>query len=100
MKHLAKSPLQLQRTSVQRVGAIFCALLLFVTYGFAQAPLAEQVPPPPDQPPALAPAPPDRLLPPEALNNLVAPVALYPDNLLGQVLAASTYPLEVAEAGQ
>jgi hypothetical protein len=34
------------------------------------------------------------------LEDLVAPVALYPDPLLGQVLAASTYPLEVAQAQQ
>jgi len=40
------------------------------------------------------------LMPPEQLDNLVAPVALYPDPLLGQVLAASTYPLEVVEANQ
>lgn len=32
------------------------------------------------------------------LTNLVAPVALYPDGLLGQVLVASTYPDEVVEA--
>src|SRR5262245_62429190 len=32
------------------------------------------------------------------LEGLVAPVALYPDDLLGQVLAASTYPLETVEA--
>jgi hypothetical protein len=37
---------------------------------------------------------------PQQLDNLVAPVALYPDPLLGQVLAASTYPLEIAEAQQ
>jgi hypothetical protein len=40
------------------------------------------------------------LLSPEQLANLVAPIALYPDPLLGQVLAASTYPLELVEAGQ
>ena len=40
------------------------------------------------------------LLSPDQLNNLVAPVALYPDALLGQVLAASTYPLEIVEAQQ
>jgi hypothetical protein len=32
------------------------------------------------------------------LDALVAPVALYPDQLLAKVLIASTYPLEVAEA--
>jgi hypothetical protein len=40
------------------------------------------------------------LLTPDQLDNLVAPVALYPDQLLGQVLAASTYPLEIVEAQQ
>jgi hypothetical protein len=34
----------------------------------------------------------------EQLDNLVAPIALYPDPLLSQVLVASTYPLEVVEA--
>lgn len=32
------------------------------------------------------------------LSALVAPIALYPDALVSQVLMASTYPLEVAEA--
>jgi Protein of unknown function (DUF3300) len=34
------------------------------------------------------------------LDNLVAPIALYPDPLLSQVLAAATYPLEIVEAQQ
>lgn len=34
----------------------------------------------------------------EQLDQLVAPVALYPDPLLMQILMASTYPLEVVEA--
>jgi hypothetical protein len=34
------------------------------------------------------------------LDNLVAPIALYPDPLLSQMLVASTYPLEVVEAHQ
>jgi hypothetical protein len=37
---------------------------------------------------------------PEQLDNLVAPIALYPDQLLSEVLAAATYPLEVVEAQQ
>ena len=36
----------------------------------------------------------------DQLANLVAPVALYPDSLLSQVLVAATYPLEIVEAGQ
>ena len=32
------------------------------------------------------------------LQSLIAPIALYPDALLSQMLIASTYPLEIAEA--
>jgi hypothetical protein len=34
------------------------------------------------------------------LDSLVAPIALYPDPLLAQVLAASTYPLEIIQLQQ
>jgi hypothetical protein len=34
------------------------------------------------------------------LDSLVAPIALYPDPLLAQVLAASTYPLEIIQLEQ
>ena len=36
----------------------------------------------------------------EELDELVAPVALYPDALLAQVLVAATFPLQVGEADQ
>ncbi|MDR0250737.1 MAG: DUF3300 domain-containing protein [Burkholderiales bacterium] len=36
----------------------------------------------------------------EALDNLLAPIALYPDVLLAQVLMAATYPWEVIEAAR
>ncbi|MGH8713105.1 MAG: DUF3300 domain-containing protein [Casimicrobiaceae bacterium] len=39
-------------------------------------------------------------LPQEQLDALLAPIALYPDDLLSQVLIASTYPLEVIEAAR
>jgi hypothetical protein len=45
------------------------------------------------QPPA-----PARSFAPEELEQLAAPIALYPDPLLAQVLMASTYPLEVVLA--
>jgi len=35
---------------------------------------------------------------PAELQQLVAPIALYPDSLIAQVLAASTYPADVVEA--
>src|SRR5262249_8543537 len=34
------------------------------------------------------------------LEQLVAPIALYPDSLISQILMASTYPLEVIEAAR
>jgi Protein of unknown function (DUF3300) len=36
----------------------------------------------------------------EQLEQLVAPIALYPDALLAQILAASTYPAQIAAADQ
>jgi hypothetical protein len=40
----------------------------------------------------------DKLLKPEQLDALVAPIALYPDTLLSLVLMASSYPLEIVQA--
>jgi hypothetical protein len=37
---------------------------------------------------------------PEEVEALVAPVALYPDSVLAQVLMASTYPLEIVHAAR
>ena len=37
---------------------------------------------------------------PGELEALVAPIALYPDQLLAKVLIASTYPLEIVEAAR
>ncbi|HUB47473.1 MAG TPA: DUF3300 domain-containing protein [Acetobacteraceae bacterium] len=45
--------------------------------------------------PAAASVPPEN---PADLQQLVAPIALYPDPLLAQILAASTYPAEIVEA--
>src|SRR3989440_6587931 len=39
-------------------------------------------------------------IPNDQLDSLVAPIALYPDQLLAQILAASTYPLEVIQLEQ
>src|SRR5580704_6837326 len=39
-------------------------------------------------------------IPSDQLDSLVAPIALYPDPLLSQVLVASTYPLEVIQLQQ
>lgn len=69
----------------RRAGAIFGGvLMIWPTFAMAQTPEA----------------PPVELMTANQLENLAAPVALYPDGLLGQILAASTYPLEVVEAQQ
>ena len=54
-------------------------------------------PPPPAESEDSAPPPP---LSPDQLEQLAAPVALYPDTLLAQILTASTYPAQVAVADQ
>ena len=36
----------------------------------------------------------------QQLDQLLAPIALYPDSLLVQILMASTYPLEVVMAAR
>lgn len=79
--------------------AILCVMIL---PGAGTAALAQQPVPSYDAPPYSPPPSPDQapLLSPAQLDNLVAPIALYPDPLLGQVLAASTYPLEIVEAQQ
>jgi Protein of unknown function (DUF3300) len=51
-------------------------------------------------PPADGAPPAEQRLSEPQLDDLVAPIALYPDNLLSQILVASTYPLEVVEAQQ
>ena len=50
------------------------------------------------KPPQGAPAPTYAQQSPEQLQQLVAPIALYPDSLVAQILAASTFPEEVVEA--
>jgi uncharacterized membrane protein YgcG len=71
-------------------------LLALSTAAFMPLPAAAQVPPPD----AAASGPPPAPLPQDKLDALLAPIALYPDQLLGQVLMASTYPLEVVEAAR
>ena len=57
--------------------------------------------PPPPPPPAMGPNQPlYTSLPPEQLHKLVAPIALYPDSLVAQILAASAYPTQIVEANR
>ncbi len=50
--------------------------------------------------PAGTTAPAAEKLPPDQLDSLVAPIALYPDPLLAQTLVAATYPLEMIQLQQ
>ena len=75
---------------------ILCLALLGMTLMAWQAPLLaagpdEQAPPPASQPSS---AP----LTPAQLQQLEAPIALYPDSLVAQILAASEYPTQIVEA--
>jgi hypothetical protein len=49
-------------------------------------------------PPQAQQAPPYAQQGPEQLQQLVAPIALYPDSLVAQILAASTFPEQIVEA--
>jgi hypothetical protein len=55
--------------------------------------LAQEPPPPQDQ------APPPSF-PPDQLDKLVSRIALYPDPLLAQILAAATYPNDIPDAAK
>jgi hypothetical protein len=59
---------------------VFASLLLLAVPMFAQEP-----------PPAYS---------PEQLDDLVARIALYPDPLLSQILAASTFPDQIPDAAR
>jgi hypothetical protein len=77
-----------------RQGALMTALMLAFVPVFGQ---------PPDTAPAPATAaanPAAKTFSQQDLDQLLAPIALYPDALLAQVLMASTYPLEVVEAAR
>ncbi|MBB1519393.1 DUF3300 domain-containing protein [Aquipseudomonas guryensis] len=59
---------------------------------------ASGVSPPPAAAPATAAATANAIFTPEQLDQMLAPLALYPDALLAQVLMAATYPGDVADA--
>ncbi len=74
-------------TSVMRsIIAAFVLTVMSIAIVHAQTPAA----------PASAQS--EQLLKAEQLDQLVAPIALYPDALLAEILMASTYPLEVVQA--
>jgi hypothetical protein len=84
--------------TIRLVAASFALVLaaeLFPAASFAQAPLPQA---PPQAPPEQAQAPP--YYPPQELDRLVSPIALYPDPLLAQILTASTFYNDIPDAAQ
>jgi Protein of unknown function (DUF3300) len=73
-----------------------CLVLLLAT--LPQGVLAYQGAPTQTSQAPPAQAPPYAQQSPEQLQQLVAPIALYPDSLVAQILAASTFPEQVVEA--
>jgi len=96
--------------TVRKVGPRILVSVLSLALLFASCPQSlsaqdqqdqdAQAPPPQDTqaPEQNVQAPPYAQQTPEQLQRLVAPIALYPDSLVAQVLAASTFPEEVVEA--
>ncbi len=73
------------------IATITCASLLLAAAPFARAALSSST----------SALPQDAVqIPADQLDALVAPIALYPDNLLSQTLVASTYPLEIIQLQQ
>jgi hypothetical protein len=85
------------KTTRDIIGARSCILALAVLLAgppaWAQQDLS--VPPPLPAAPAAA-----KTLTQQDLDQILAPIALYPDALLAQIFMASTYPLEIVEAAR
>jgi hypothetical protein len=75
---------------------VLLAFLLLVGWTTDAARAQDQPPPPPPQQQASPPP----SYPPDQLDKLVSRVALYPDPLLAQVLAAATFPDQIADAAK
>ncbi|MDE1974320.1 MAG: DUF3300 domain-containing protein [Hyphomicrobiales bacterium] len=85
----------------------FCAIATSGALVLAGIPaMAQDQLPPPGQPPSPSPTQQTAVQPAQQplgqgrLEKLLAPIALYPDDLVAQILTASTYPIEVVEAGR
>src|SRR5215469_4834869 len=82
--------LERKGSALRSLLAVLCAIVLLPgnTLADLSSPTSTLAPPPQNQTAAI---------PADQLDSLVAPIALYPDPLLAQVLAASTYPLELVQ---
>jgi len=85
-------------TAFRRI--FLCTAALTLAFGLAAVPARAQDATAPTQVQTPSQTPSGQKLSEGQLEQLVAPIALYPDPLLTQVLMASTYPLEVVEAAR
>jgi len=85
------------RARIDKRNLAFLLLLALLFATWPQNLWADQIPQSPAQG---AQAPPHAQQTPEQLQRVVAPIALYPDSLVAQVLAASTFPEQVVEANR
>jgi hypothetical protein len=84
--------------SIPQMGKRILVWLVSIAFVFGSGPqsvLARQDAPAPAQG---AQGPPYQQHTPEELQRMVAPIALYPDSLVAQILAAATFPEQVVEA--
>ncbi len=93
------------RKLAQNCAAILCATLLAPGDVLLAAQSTQQKPDSPVPKQGAGDKPPEQQgatvqITPDQLDSLVAPIALYPDPMLAQVLAASTYPLELVQLQQ
>jgi uncharacterized membrane protein YgcG len=82
----------------QILSLLMSMLLLLATWPPGAVAYQEAQGEPQAQPTQAPPPPPYAQQTAEQLQQLVAPIALYPDSLVAQILAASTYPDQVVEA--
>lgn len=83
---------EMKRATTRRIAYLLICALSGVAPALAQTPAA--APSPSATMPAAA------VYTQEQLDQMLAPIALYPDALLAQVLMASTFPLEVVQAAR
>jgi hypothetical protein len=85
----------IRRRARAAAGLVLCGALAWATAGFCTGgPAGAQ------QTQQAAAAPTGERLGPEELRGVVAPIALYPDELLAIVLPASTNPVQIVEAAR
>ena len=81
-------------------GGVLAAVLATTAADAQASPAAEGQAPPAAQGPAAPQEPIAPQLTPARLDQMLAPIALYPDELIGEILMAATYPLDVVEAAR